>query len=320
MKNNLIILLLIGQALSTQATADEVISLKLDSEIVVAATEQDGAPSENSRSSQITQLNINDKAALPIKAQHLSSIQTTSNKLDHSASIKLDTTDDSNDEISIEKVSGDKNTLPQENSKLLHANDVKSSALPNTPDLQSAKIEVNPTRSFSLVEPKPETSSIIAIFSSNTPLLTPFLNENIPNVTDNAQIDLNESSELIEQSIELQNNIDFRHGVMTILSLVITIFSMGTWVLYYAEIKSFFVRKVQKSVEPIIKPIENAVVIAKTVVTPKIALSTVSKPQLIASPLLQLQTDAENFLADFDPKRNGSVSEFLTSRSAITLD
>ena len=71
------------------------------------------------------------------------------------------------------------------------------------------------------------------------------------------------------------------------------------------------IKSQRRAAPPIVKSADDVAV------APRMALPSIAKPRPQPEALPSSQ-DTENFLTDFDPKRYGSVSEFLSSRNAIT--
>lgn len=306
----LIILLLLGHALPALAMPDNEITLKLDNKLSSATTE---SVSSLMLISPITPPFVPaDKAILPVSTLRPPSVQTASGKQDHSVSFKLKLSGELIDESRIGKISTEERGLLQAwQKKLLDSDNRKTGILPmqnqvkqlqdgsRVIQMQSAKLDGSPATT-----PSPAPSSTTISPSEPIPLPAPL-------ATAGTQENRPISTSFAKQPVVQQNALDQQSEIFAALGLASVILVLWFGLPYYAKIRSRFEIKSQQRAEPIIKPADDLAI------APKMAISPVAKPrpQPGSQPLLQ---DMENFLADFDPKRYGSVSEFLTSRNAIT--
>ncbi len=315
MNKKILLLLLLGQALSAQAMPDDVITLELDSEL-----------------SSVTAEGISSPITSAIK------------KKVRSAPVRLKLSGDAIDESRIGKISMKERASLLAKQKLLHAGEPMSRPMSlqnKVKPLQADPKSITKLTNFG-VNPATANSSEHATSSTTAPSSAKIAA--LPSLDTTSK---RESSPPLSRSAEQpelqQKDLDLQNGLLRLLAavgLVIAIATLRIGSHYYTKTRPRDDIEVRQRAEPIMQPeapLPSPQNIAEQVTgessipeetglyaTPAQPLQEVLQSPAIRNeakpaPLPALQEE-ENFLADFDPKRNCSVSEFLASRNAVTFE
>ena len=214
------------------------------------------------------------------------------------------------DESRIGKISAEERTLLRERQKLLSADDPMASFLAMKNQIPQLQNEPETIKLQLSLDISPATATSLAPVPTTVPSLVPVPSPT-PLVTANTQENLPKPSRFEELAVVQLNNLDIQNWLLPATGLVLVILVLQFGLRYYTKIKLRVEIKSQQRTAPIMKPADDVAV------APRMAIPSIAKPRPQPEALPSSQ-DTENFLTDFDPKRYGSVSEFLSSRNAIT--
>ena len=332
-------LLLLGHALSASAMPHEGIKLKMNDKINLAMTENISLPKLNSRitypsvpavaeyistrtpsaSHDIAPAAIQNEIRNPqpeVKKQLAivatlseQAAQTTSKNPSRSAAFRLKLSGGMVDESRIGKISAEERAFLLAWKRLFDADDRSANFL----SIQNQRNQFQgQSGGVTLKLSELDISPIISTLSAtSTPVPAPVLvSAPVSLATANTRGNRSNLTNYSNQPEDQENKLNLQNGLFIAAGLLLVTLALWAGSHFYALIRQHVKIESQQRTEPVMNTQDNAIFVVKT------AMESATQPSQ-PDALLSLQ-EMENFLADFDPKRYGSVNEFLTWRNGIT--
>ena len=235
--------------------------------------------------------------------------QTSRINQNRSVALKLKLSGGTVDESRIGKISAEERAFLLAWKRLLDANDRRANFLSiqnqqNQLQAQSGGV----TLKLSELDSSPIISTLAV---TSTPLPSPVLvSTQVSLATANTRGNRSNLTNYSNQPEEQENELNLQNGLFVAAGLLLVAVALWAGSYFYGIIRQHSEIESQQRTEPTMNTQNNAAFVVKTAMEP---VAQPSQPDA----LLSLQ-EMENFLADFDPKRYGSVNELLTSRNGIT--